>query len=121
MVRRFTFRKRAKGDKTEWEEAWETMLRKRQGIDVDFYLFERVKLKLADNTFYTPDFMVGLVDGTIEFHEVKGSWKMPGQDDSKVKIKVAAVQFDWAVFRSVELKRIAKKNGGGWEVTEKVW
>lgn len=114
---KFKFKRREPGSKTEYEQAWETELRKRD--DVDQYFFERVKLKLADNTFYTPDFMVFLTSGEIEFHEVKGSWKMPGQDDSRVKIKVAAEQNKWATFRSVELKKVAKKNGGGWQVTEK--
>jgi hypothetical protein len=117
--RKFNFKRRAKGEKTEYEEAWETKLRLRD--DVDDYFFERMKIKLADNTFYTPDFMVFLTNGEIEFHEVKGSWKMPGQDDSRVKIKVAAEQNRWATFRSVELKKIAAKNGGGWSVTEKVF
>jgi hypothetical protein len=117
--RRFTFKKRERGEKTEYEDAWETALRKR--ADVVNIMFERIKLRLADNTFYTPDYCVFMADGTIEFHEVKGSWKAPGQDDSKVKIKVAAETYKWAVFRSVELKKVAKKNGGGWQVTEKVF
>jgi hypothetical protein len=117
--KRFNFKRRERGEKTEYEEAWETMLRKRE--DVDQYFFERVKLKLADNTFYTPDFMVFFVSGEIEFHEVKGSWRAPCQDDSRVKIKVAAEQNKWATFRSVELKKIAAKNGGGWSVNEKVF
>lgn len=117
--RRFNFKRRAKGEKTEYEEAWETILRSRD--DVDDYFFERVKLRLADNTFYTPDFMVFLANGEIEFHEVKGSWKMPGQDDSRVKIKVSAEQNPWATFKSIELKKVAKKNGGGWQQNEKVF
>lgn len=117
--RKFNFKRREKGSKTEYEEAWETMLRLRD--DVDEYYFERLKIRLADNTYYTPDFVVMLVGGELEFHEVKGSWKMPGQDDSRVKIKVAAEQNKWATFRSIELKKIAQKNGGGWQVTEKVF
>ena len=117
--RKFNFKRREKGSKTEYEEAYETMLRLRD--DVDQYFFERLKIRLADNTYYTPDFVVMLVSGEIEFVEVKGSWKAPGQDDSRVKIKVAAEQNPWATFRSVELKKIAKKNGGGWQVTEKVF
>lgn len=116
---RFNFKRREKGSKTEYEEAYETMLRQRD--DVDQYYFERLKIRLADNTYYTPDFVVMLVGGEIEFVEVKGSWKAPGQDDSRVKIKVAAEQNPWATFKSVELKKIAKKNGGGWQVTEKVF
>ena len=50
--------------------------------------FERVKLKLADNTFYTPDYMV-LHPGHIAFHEVKGFMR----DDAAVKLKVAAEMF----------------------------
>lgn len=84
--------------------------------DVEAAFFQQIKLRLADNTFYTPDFMVLMKDGSIEFHEVKGSWKAPNQDDSKVKIKVAAEQHWWSKFVSVEIKKIAKKHGGGIEV-----
>lgn len=119
MVRKFVFKRREKGSKTEYEEAWETELRKR--ADVVEYLFERIKLKLADNTFYTPDFFVILADGSIEFHEVKGSWKMPGQDDSRVKIKVAAEMYRWATFRSIELKKKPKRDGGGWIINQSIF
>lgn len=73
------------------------------------FRFERVTFKLADDTRFTPDFMVILTDGTIEFHEVKG-WGF--EDDAKVKIKVAAEMFPWFVFRSFTKR--AKKDGGGW-------
>ncbi len=52
--------------------------------------FEPCKLRLADRTYYTPDFRVLLLDGLIEFHEVKGTWA--GQEHNRVKIKVAAEQ-----------------------------
>lgn len=48
--------------------------------------FEPEKLRLADRTFYTPDFRVVMPDGCVEFHETKGHW----EDDARVKIKVAA-------------------------------
>lgn len=76
--------------------------------EVLWYRFEGVKLRLADNTFYTPDFAVLAKDGVMECHEVKGSW----QDDARVKIKVAADQYP---FRFVAMKARAKKNGGGFE------
>lgn len=60
------------------------------------YQFDAVKLRLADKTFYTPDFLIMLADGTIEIHEVKGHW----EDDARVKIKVAAEMFPF-VFRAV--------------------
>ncbi len=50
--------------------------------------FEPEKLRLADRTYYTPDFRVLLPDGTIEFHETKGFW----EDDARIKFKVAAEQ-----------------------------
>lgn len=70
--------------------------------------FEGLKLRLADNTFYTPDFAVMAADGVIECHEVKGFW----QDDARAKIKIAA---DLYPFRFKAFKVRAKKDGGGWE------
>lgn len=65
-------------------------------------------LRLADNTFYSPDFAVMMSDGRMQMHEVKGFW----QDDARVKIKVAA---DLYPFEFIAIKAKAKKNGGGWE------
>ncbi|WP_225182143.1 DUF1064 domain-containing protein [Pectobacterium aroidearum] len=79
--------------------------------EVLWYRFEGVKLRLADNTFYTPDFAVMTASGTMEMHEVKGYW----QDDARVKIKVAA---DIYPFRFISIKPRAVKAGGGWEVEE---
>ncbi len=76
------------------------------------YLFEGIKLRLADKkTFYTPDFFVVMPDMTLECHEVKGFW----QDDARVKIKVAASLFP---FRFIAVKAQSKKAGGGWEFEE---
>lgn len=76
---------------------------------IEWYGFEAIKLRLADNTFYTPDFAVMAADGVIELHEVKGFWT----DDARVKIKVAAALFP---FRFKAFKARSKKAGGGWEV-----
>lgn len=76
-----------------------------------WHRFEGVKLRLADNTFYTPDFAVMASDGVMEMHEVKGFWT----DDARVKIKVAADQYP---FRFMAFKSIAKKHGGGWHQEE---
>lgn len=81
----------------------------RSGAVLD-YRFEAVKLRLADNTFYSPDFVVQLADRTLEVHEVKGFWT----DDARVKIKVAAALFPW--FRFIAVQARAKKDGGGWSV-----
>lgn len=62
---------------------------KRWAGEVVWYKFEGMKFRLADSTFYTPDFVVMLANGQLEAHEVKGFW----QDDAKVKIKVAAEMY----------------------------
>jgi len=82
-------------------------LLKRAG-EIQWYRFEGVKLRLADNTFYTPDFAVMSADGVMEMHEVKGFW----QDDARAKIKIAA---DMYPFRFKAMTARAKKHGGGWE------
>jgi hypothetical protein len=75
--------------------------------DVLWFKYEAIKLRLADKTFYTPDFMVLTGEEVLEAHEVKGFW----QDDARVKIKVAAEMYPF-VFRAFSQQ--AKKRGGGW-------
>lgn len=81
----------------------------RQAGEIIWSKFEGVKLRLADNTFYTPDFAVIAKDSVLEMHEVKGHW----QDDARAKIKIAASMFP---FRFFAVKVRAKRDGGGWEV-----
>ena len=69
--------------------------------------YEGHKFKLADRTWYTPDFEVIRADGGIEMHEVKGFW----EDDARVKIKVAASQYRWYRFLAVKAAK-----GGRWEM-----
>ncbi len=78
---------------------------------IQLWRFEALKLRLADNTFYTADFCVMASDGVIELHEVKGFW----QDDARVKIKVAASMYPFRFFGITEKR---KKDGGGWQVEE---
>jgi hypothetical protein len=95
-------------NKTEAEYAAHLEILKRAG-EIRWYKFEGVKLRLADNTFYTPDFLVMADDWSLECREVKGFW----QDDARVKIKVAA---DIYPFRFLAVKKVSKKAGGGWEM-----
>ncbi|NHT75906.1 DUF1064 domain-containing protein [Rhizobiaceae bacterium CRRU44] len=98
------------GERNKTEAAYELMLEDmRHAGDVLWYRFEGVKLRLADNTFYTPDFAVMLSSGQLEMHEVKGFW----QDDARVKIKVAA---DLYPFRFIAAMPLRKKDGGGWKI-----
>lgn len=70
------------------------------------YYFERVKLKLADKCFYTPDFMLIMDDGSIVFDEVKGGFIM---EDATIKFKMACEQFPNFKFRMWQYKN--KKTG----------
>jgi hypothetical protein len=57
--------------------------------EIKWWGYEIIKIKLAPNTYYTPDFMVLDADNNIEIHEVKGIWR----DDARVKFKVASTLF----------------------------
>lgn len=95
------------GQRNKTEQAYEDFLTLRQRVgEIAWFKFEGLKLRLADNTFYTPDFAVMLTSGEIECHEVKGFWT----DDARVKIKVAA---DLYPFRFLAFKKRAQRDGGG--------
>ena len=83
------------------------------------YWFELIKVRLADKTFYTVDFLVMLPDGALEGHEVKGrKGKADGgetywaEEDARIKIKVAAEVVPWPFFV------VFPKRGGGWAKVE---
>lgn len=84
---------------------------RKQAGEVVWFRFEGMKFRLADNTFYTPDFAVMLVSGELECHEVKGFW----EDDARVKVKVVADQYP---LRFIAVTAKTKKAGGGWSVEE---
>lgn len=93
-------------NKTEQEYAAQLMLRERIG-EILWWAFEPLKFRLADNTFYVPDFALVRADQVMEIHEVKGA---PWTDDARVKIKVAAEQYWMFVFRGL------RKEKHGWKV-----
>lgn len=78
-------------NKTEAEYARILEARKAKG-EIEWYKFEGMTFKLANNTRYTPDFAVMLTGGVMEMHEVKGYW----MDDARVKIKVAAEMYPFS-------------------------
>ena len=86
----------------------------RHAGEIVWFKFEGVKLRLADNTFYSPDFAVMTAEGRMQMHEVKGA-RAIFQDDAKVKVKVAA---DAYPFQFLVVYPIAKNKGGGWEIDE---
>lgn len=101
------------GEMNQTEARYAAYLADRQRTgDILWFKFEGVKLRLADNAFYTVDFFVLVADGTLEAHEVKGGlW----QDDARLKIKVAQ---DLYPFRFVAVKAVPASRGGGWEVED---
>lgn len=100
------------GQMNQTEAAYQKHLEARKAAgDVVWYRFEGIKFRLADNTFYSPDFAVMRANGQMELHEVKGHWT----DDARVKIKVAADQYP---MRFIAVKVLPKKQGGGWVVEE---
>lgn len=98
-------------NKTETAYRNHLLARKAAGEILDFR-FEGITLKLAQDLRYTPDFFVLMPDGSIEFHEVKGS-RAVFRDDAKAKCKMCAQLNPWASLVVVYPR--PKKNGGGWE------
>ena len=78
--------------------------------DVLWWRYEAVGLRLADRTFYHPDFMVMMADGSLEIIEIKGRKgdSYYCMDDAKVKVKVAAAQFPMRFFI------VWPNKSGGW-------
>lgn len=95
-------------NKTEQRYATRLDLLQKAG-EIVSYGFEALKLRLADRTFYSPDFLVVTTE-QIELHEVKGFW----EEDARVKIKVAAEMFPCFAFCAVQWDRKAD----GWIVEE---
>jgi hypothetical protein len=93
-------------NKLEQKYADDLLLSQKSG-GIEWFSFEAIKLKLADKTFYTPDFFVMRPNGELECHEVKGFW----EDDARVKIKCAAEKFPFQFF-AITLKR------GEWQVEQ---
>jgi hypothetical protein len=97
-------------NKTEARYA-ETLWQRQIAGEVAWFKFEGMKFRLADNTFYTPDFAVLLSNGELEAHDVKGHW----EDDARAKIKIAA---DMYPLRFVAVMAVPLKEGGGWKIED---
>lgn len=75
--------------------------------EVEAWDYEALKFRLADNTYYTPDFVVYRSDGLVELVDVKGSggWEQA----TRVKFKACAERFD----RFVWVAQVERKGAGG--------
>jgi len=97
------------GTMNKTEELYQEHLRSlRDNGEILEFWWEGIKLKLANKTTYTPDFLVLTKELTLECHEVKGFW----QDDARAKTKIAAAMYYPFIFKA--FTPIAKGKGGGW-------
>ena len=97
------------GRMNKTEAAYAEQLAARLHIgEILWFRFEGHKLRLADNTFYTPDFAVIVAGGALEFHEVKGHWT----DKARAKTKVAAAQYPHRFFA------IQRDGRHGWRIED---
>jgi hypothetical protein len=97
-----------KMNRTEGEYHEMLAARSRAG-EITWWGYEKMKLKLADNTTITVDFLVITSSNEVELHEVKGTW-FP--EHNRVKLKVAAEMYPF--FRFI----LCKKDKEGWHYRE---
>ncbi|OZI26702.1 DUF1064 domain-containing protein [Bordetella genomosp. 9] len=112
MNRNFALGRLKTGQLNKTEQAYADYLSQLQAVGgILWHKFEGMKFRLADNTFYTPDFIVMQPGGQLEAHEVKGFW----QEDARVKIKVASSIFP---LKFIAVRPRPKSKGGGWDMEE---
>lgn len=94
-----------KGEMNKTEERYAGVLdvRKMAGEVLEHW-FEALKLRIGDNCFYEPDFLVLMATGELEIHEVKGGWIT---EDGLVRFKAAQTNYPFR-FRLMQWK------GGEW-------
>ncbi len=95
------------GRMNRWERRYadEMLTPRKLAGEVSWWAWESIKVRLANRTWYTPDFAVKLVNGELELHEVKGFWR----DDARVKAKVVAGMYPWRLM-------IVQWVGGRWDI-----
>lgn len=92
-------------NKTEQLRAIDLESMKRTG-QIAAWWFEKWTFKLANDTRFTPDFVIQKPDGSLEVEEIKGFWR----DDARVKIKVFVEQFPFPT------RAYSKASNGSWDV-----
>lgn len=90
--------------------------------NVAWWDFEAVKLRLGDDCYFIPDFIIMLADGSIEVHDTKGTQKhytkKAGEhfvgrieDDAQVKMRACAERYPFKFYTAF---RLPEKQGGTW-------
>lgn len=83
-----------------------------QSGSATWWAFEVIKVEIGSGSFYRPDFVVQLADGSVELHEVKGYMT----EAARLRIKVAASRYPF-VFKVIrELPKKHRVSGKQWEV-----
>ncbi len=107
-------RSKLAGEMNLTEQAYAKWLAERRLLgEVIAFKFEAFGLRLADKSWYRPDFLVQMMDCSLEFHEVKAcdaQGNILKEDDADVKWKVAAESFPMFTFRMMGHLR-----SGGWK------
>jgi hypothetical protein len=101
----------AKGKMNGTETAYAQRLDalKHDGTIID-WKFHVLRVRLADNTYYEPDFIVMTADRELQIHECKGSFTT---DKGQIKVKLCAEVLPW--FR---VFKCSKQKDGSWIIQE---
>lgn len=97
-------------NKLERARAIDLEAMKRTGQIVEWW-YEKWTFKLADDTRFTPDFVIQKASGALEVEEVKGFWR----EDARVKLKVFVAQFPFPTRAYTQGKRW-DGNANSWDV-----
>lgn len=102
----------AKPRMNKLENAWAVQLEMQRAAGlIQRWEYEAVRLRLADDTYFTPDFYVEIGD-RIRFDETKGFMR----EAARVRLNVAARLYPRFTFRLI--RRRLMRDGGGWEIIE---
>ena len=93
-------------NKTEEMWAWVLTAEKQKGR-ITWFDFEPITFRLTSKVpgqtrvSYTPDFLIGLPDGSVRVDEIKGAYI---REDADLKFKMAADRFPLFSWRMVQLQ-----------------
>jgi hypothetical protein len=110
---------RVAGQQSAHEVAFEEHLRARLGKDVLWFKYESMNLKLADGTYYKPDFVALHEDHVLVCYEVKPGRMVKGElgtiitDGAAVKLKVASEHYPLR-FVLVTAHKALVRDGAAW-------
>jgi len=98
--------KAGKMNKTEALYAQELERQKMAG-EILAWWFEAINLRIGENCFYKPDFLVMMKSGLLELRETKG-WMT---DDALVKIRAVSEKYPFPI-------KVVKLVKGSWDIRE---